>query len=436
MRRAVAEVPPGRAAVFVDTNALLHYPSMEHIDWKSLCSANAVTLCLCSTVIHQLDDKKDHPLLSERAARVIREISAIQQRGGNVSPDVELRLLHAELDVSDFPPGFSPRSQDDEILAHALLYGRTNPDVRLMVCTEDLGMQIKCDAHGIPYIVPNGRLETPADALTKEVRRLREEYARLAAAMPDVRVLLVAPGSQDARSYAEVVIEDPPGDPQALQEAIDRANEDFPRLEPPSRHPLVLATTFGPPPEEYERYNREVDAYLADLPKLVAAEQARMKKLARGYWLAVVLANRGGTPAEDVHVRLTFPEGIAVFEKPGDVPLTLPTGLAEIPQKPKGPLDHIAEGRTLRDVLTIPRLPVIPRRPERDEVVVEIVNSKSVLLRVERVMHGEGLEVSASLFVVHESDEIKGFPIAYIASAANLVRQTGGEVHVKVDIRR
>ena len=47
--------------IFLDTNILLHYPTIDQIDWQSWCNSKSIKLVVCLNVIDELDRKKDDP---------------------------------------------------------------------------------------------------------------------------------------------------------------------------------------------------------------------------------------------------------------------------------------------------------------------------------------------------------------------------------------
>jgi predicted ribonuclease YlaK len=117
-------MPVEKLVVFPDTNILLHYPPLKHIDWLSICDSESVKLVLCMQVIHELDGKKDDARLSERAQHKIKEISEYRLNNSLVRENVDLEIFNNELKEGDFGEEFSSDSKDDRIALSVKKYRR------------------------------------------------------------------------------------------------------------------------------------------------------------------------------------------------------------------------------------------------------------------------------------------------------------------------
>src|SRR2546427_11461080 len=115
-----------RGVLMPDTNIFLNYPSIEQVDWLKLADAKAAHLVICTTVVGELDNKKDHSLLGDRARRALATILRLAEGLGTVREALTFEIVDAEVRHEDFTEGLSPLSSDDEIIAHLLRY--INPD--------------------------------------------------------------------------------------------------------------------------------------------------------------------------------------------------------------------------------------------------------------------------------------------------------------------
>jgi len=172
--------------VFPDTNTLLHYPPLKDTDWKKLADADLVHVVLCMQVIHELDQKKDDPRLSSRAQRAIKEIKAIRAAGSTIRDGVTLEVFVVEPRVADFPPALSPDSGDDKIIYLVNKYIEQKNCTDVSVYSEDNGMLLKCEAHGIPAIEPDtdARLATPQSEQEKKYKAAITELNAIKSQLP------------------------------------------------------------------------------------------------------------------------------------------------------------------------------------------------------------------------------------------------------------
>lgn len=87
-----------------DTNALLHWPLPDQVDWIKLSEPQSSCILLITfSVIHELDEKKTHPHLGERAQKVLRFIK--HRRSTEIRPGVSLEVDHHECQREEFQDG-------------------------------------------------------------------------------------------------------------------------------------------------------------------------------------------------------------------------------------------------------------------------------------------------------------------------------------------
>jgi hypothetical protein len=257
-------MPESACTLFVDTNYLLHYPPLKETDWRKVAGCSEVLLVICIQVVHELDDKKNDPRLGERAAKAIREIESVLEGGGILAEGVTLTALHSDIPSASVPFGLSPDSKDDRILAEVLRYAHANPDRRIAVLSEDLGMSLKCRSRGLKRIKPDAarRLPDPADEATKKHRQVADELHRLKNLLPDLRMRVACRGS-DPADHVRVLLDKPPL-PLSVVDLLGEADEEYPALDRTYRPGIryEVGTPVEIPCEaEYQRYERERIAY-------------------------------------------------------------------------------------------------------------------------------------------------------------------------------
>ena len=176
--------------VFPDTNILLHYPCIKDIDWRSLCDANVVRLILSRQVVAELDEKKSHPTLRERAERSIKEIRKLLKDGGQVRDKVTIESFKKDIPFSQYPADLNADSQDDRIICHVLKCAEENAPLHVVIISEDLGMEIRCEPFNIRVIEPPrvDRLPNPTTDLERERNKAIKELNELKNKTPNISI--------------------------------------------------------------------------------------------------------------------------------------------------------------------------------------------------------------------------------------------------------
>ena len=418
--------------LFLDTNCLLHYPPIDQIDWGRLTGTPTVKLCICMTVVHELDDKKSDPLLGDRAGRVLKELSQFGTAGGIISEGVTLAILPGEHRQADFPPALSPDSPDDAILLHLLKYRDAHPDESVALVSEEFGMEVKCSTHAIAMLKPSlvaKRLPNPADARTKEHRMALAKLERLENRLPALRVLVGM--SADASPKSRVVIElagrpalrDVESDIQALVGKYPKRTGGRTRLD------ITGAITY----EEYVRYNSEVDEYVPACRTYLVELSDYEDKKSRSFQAVFWLQNEGGAPAEDIDVHLRFPDGFTIYAFEDRL---------KPPAEPKPPVPPRTRDEIRKDLWRRASVPPLDlssiitnslgavQKPSNVSAP-EIRKTKSydVDIAVKHLKHGYPCELGTFEFVFDSWDAVKSFNVNYRCTAGNHPLAMEGKLH-------
>lgn len=296
--------------VFPDTNVFLHYPPLSQIDWPTLCGASQVQLVICLQVIHELDEKKSDSRLGDRAARAIREIRATSDGGQPLRDGVTLSIFNQELHREDFAAFLSPDSGDDRIVHLARSYLDENPGQEVAVATEDLGMELRCKAGGIPVVHMDAamRLENPQSELEKKYKEAVVQNQELTNRVPNIDVL-VTHAEETPNDKSPVIFE---FDRTIGHIDIDRAVANEER---------EVAGYFS---VANDRYRGKVTRYLGDYRTWMEAVQEHQPLAARMFEFAIYIQNVGRGPGTDVDIHLLFPPRLQFMagddERQGEVP--------------------------------------------------------------------------------------------------------------------
>jgi hypothetical protein len=296
--------------VFPDSNIFLHFRPLAQIDWLTVCGAKQVKLVVCLQVINELDDKKGDTRLSERAKRAVKDIR--EMRDKEIRPGVTLAVFNHALRPEDFPAGMSPDRYDDRIVRSVQAYLAAHPeDASVAVVTDDYGMELRCEAHGVAVVkLPAAdRLEAPQDELTKKLRQAQAEVAALKNRLPALALIVVAKGAYPDGDAA------PDLSPSDQMELLD-VDEMLALMRWTHRklgqaaHPLLGGFNLQSvlfKPDQIERFNGQLDDYFAEYEKYLHAYNEWVKSRGVIYDFDLYLVNDGNSPATDIEYDMLFP---------------------------------------------------------------------------------------------------------------------------------
>lgn len=301
-------MPVDEMSLFLDTNSLLHYPSISTVDWKAVTKASAIKLIFCMQVIHELDEKKDHARLGDRASRVIREVNTIRRSGGRVRDGVTLEIFNYELRADDFPASLSYDSKDDRIVHTVKKYLEQNPGASVAVYTEDMGMTLRCEANSIPVLEPDTlkRLENPQSEHDKNYKLAITELNGFKSRVPSVELIVGRPGvDSPAKEKLEFEIRSVPSERDILEEfeAHRRKHGLFP-MEKKELSKSGQIPTFPSRHDAVEKYNENLIEHLTDYKKWLELRKLLEQVNAHSFTLSVWLTNKGRSSADEVDLQI------------------------------------------------------------------------------------------------------------------------------------
>lgn len=143
----------GEKLLVPDTNALLYKPAIEN--WQ--LGGEAWTIVLVPQVVRELDAKKLHPRLRDKAESVIRRLKEYGRRGDTfegvpVAGQLRLREVAVDADMDAAPSWLRAGHGDDELLASAFELRWQDMSAVVCLATRDRNMQNKARFGRLPYI--------------------------------------------------------------------------------------------------------------------------------------------------------------------------------------------------------------------------------------------------------------------------------------------
>lgn len=424
--------------LFLDTNSLLHYPSISDVDWKAVTKAGKVKLVFCMQVIHELDEKKDHARLGERASRVIKEVNTIRRAGGKVRDDVALEIFNHEIRADDFPASLSYDSKDDRIVHSVKKYLEQNPGALVAVYTEDMGMALRCEANSISVLEPDTskRLENPQSEQDKSYKLAITELNELKNRVPTVEVILGRPGTEPPpKEKLEFQIGSSLSERNLLEEF--EAHQRMHNLYPMDKRELSKSgqiPTFPARHDAVEKYNQSLIQHLKDYKEWLELRKLLEQVEAHSITFSIWLANKGRSSAEEVDLQIQAGEPLVTLCE-ADSEEAKSYELPEEPKPPERPTQFFTDIASILGGLDL--------RPYELPDLRDLFLNKASVRRsddgktfwieftVPRLKPGDAVHVG-NLIAAIDPHQIRPFHLNYRICAANLPTPILGKIPVIV----
>jgi hypothetical protein len=199
---------------------------------------------------------------------------------------------------------------------------------------------------------------------------------------------------------------------------------------------LGKAAEFDPiafvSPEEKAKYHEKLEAFYATYQDYLERQIEWRNARQRTIKIQLEVRNEGLAPAEEVVVKMHFPDGFQLCGKGELTPEPTP------PSAPEKPFPF-GEPRLLHSGFLVPEL----RRPQLDPSVftksnvsgnsIRQTRSYDVETRVTKINHGFNEHLDPMFATFHSYEGAKSFVISYEIHAANLPVPERGELHVVIE---
>ena len=351
--------------LFLDTNLFIQCKDLKDIDWSIWAGFDEVHLCICRTVLREIDKHKTrgNDRLGRRArhtstlfGRLVSSTSGflqIHDRDPRVTLQLDTSLRPSEelAEVLDYS------KPDDEILGFTYGFQKTNQEADVRLLTDDNVAMATAKSIGLNFepVKDEWRLPPENSGIERENARLKEEINRLKNAEPNFRLRCVGENGAEVTSLAleetvyEPLTEDEIGVFVNSLENRFPAATDFGSPEPAERELpgsanrlFGLKETYTPASEEaIDRYaNRDYPGWIEECRQILGKLHETFHSL-NGYpSFCFEATNSGNRPGEDVLVRIEAKGNFSIrppvyFDEPEAVverELTLPAP----PRPPKG----------------------------------------------------------------------------------------------------
>lgn len=322
--------------MFLDTMLYLHFVPLEQIDFCGILGLDLVKIMVPRVTLRELEKHKTShgsARTRDRARQALAFIEKHIESGLAVRDGVFLEFIpHApRLDMERH--GLNPLWNDDVLIASVLEYKARNESGETLLVTHDTGARLTCRHLGVRTFQLPDKYSLPAepDENEKETQRVRRDLQKLQNALPR----LVIGFADEMESVGHFSLSAPETvDESQIAQKLSELRREFPEVSQKQNLPSplndqvlagfakILAQTDvlnSIPDEEFQRFNKERLAYFEKSERYMRAETETRNRIARTIRFRVLLSNTGSAPADDVDVRLLFPDGFSLCGE-DDVP--------------------------------------------------------------------------------------------------------------------
>ncbi len=406
------------AHVFVDANVTLHFNALNGLDWCAVCDSQTVLLHVTQPLLAELNKIKDsgpNPAIRERAKATLRQLKSLYA-GEKDSLPANVRVQFSEIspDVAKFP-GLNPHVADDVLLAAVLLFKKSFPDEEVFVATDDdgFGLIVKCGHWGLKVIEPPETLRLPAaeDKRDAQLRRLREENEKLRNTGPRLRLHF----TDNEAAKLEFSLKQTDVDSEAGS-MTKRLREDYPDLQATLPTPGVPGLNLRQSmntPDAVQKYNSALKEFFERCQKPI---RELVKRRSRTIFFGLSVTNSGSAPAENLSLKLHFPDGFALSQKE-KWDRTQTKGFPHPPEKPDHVFTRLASLGDPSHHLTSGLIPV-RNRPPGPELWIEKTGSYEVAFTHPKLRQGDTAPLAE--FVLTFEKHPFSFEVPYQIVADNL----------------
>ncbi|HEY0021760.1 MAG TPA: PIN domain-containing protein [Longimicrobium sp.] len=425
----------------------LHYRHVEEVDWLSLLASRHIVIVVPRITVRELDKHKDsHPSrdIRERARRILQRIEGWQQSSElreGVRIETYPKLPRIDLSEHDLDPSRA----DDVLIATILQFRRDNPDLDVLLVTQDTTPKLTARPLGIAVssLPEELRLHAAIDPVEQENRDLRRQLDRLRAATPKLALQFITKSETQSSHTLRINLARPPGSPELfIAEQAAELERKYPPLTKSNSTggattiAAALAIMGGIPESEFARYNRDRIQYFEAFAEYLRSDWERRIAERLSIDIEIQIVNSGTAPAEDVDVHLHFPDGFLLVDK-DSVPE--PAKAPSPPVRPRTQSELFQE--SMRSFhLYQPSYESLFRGTSgvaRERNVsyphIEETGSYDVDWHVKRVKHQQPIILDPLRATFESFDDVRSFGIEYRLLAANVPEPIEGKLNVVVE---
>jgi len=418
-----------KAYIFLDTNILIHFIPFDQIKWNEIVNFNDITLIIVPTVVSELDKLKfdNNEKIRKRAQISIRQLEKYLEDPLKLK-QLKVNFVESEPDDSIFKKcNLDTSLNDDRILASILEFKKSNENV--FIATADLGIRIKLKSLGIEHVVPqeNLKIDTVKDARDEKIKSLEDEIKKIKNSKPKLKLLFK--GEEQFKIFQINNYRTPEN---YVQNKVIEVKTMYPyktlEEEKIKNDANIFKGFFSPKQEYIDVYNKDLDKYFREYEKYIVKYEEYRVINCKSCKLELSLINEGTFPANDVRIRLHFPDGMDLIDK------------YEFPRKPIAPnVPVIFSGTSIFNLLSKDNLSSFVNvlgssknydTPNVSRFHIKKSNSFEVKCQIKKLMHKSSVNLD-DLFICYNSIEnANSFSFEYFIIAENVPEEITGSLNV------
>ena len=419
--------------IALDTNIFIHFKDFDQIDWKSLTSINdSFTIIIPPVVIDELDKHKynKNPKISRRVKRILPKIENFI---GKTQPDFNLKLIASRPGNKTFADNQLNKDEQDDCLLASLLEFRNqiDKDDRLVYITFDTGPRLKAqtlsiDCLKIPetLILPNepDENEKKNKELERELSKFKNQMPKVVLGFIDNDFLFKVEKKRELKSK-ELFI----------SESINKLKEQYNYLqkqtfENSTNNLLKVLDFYGLGDDQISTYNAQLDTFFEKYEAYYSSIYNRIVYQNDCVEIKLRIRNDGTAPANDIDVKLHFPDGFTLHIEKG-----LPKLLSEPtpPYLPKNRFDIQSRGYNL---------PIFGNNSIKQPSVIDLnapnivkTNSYDVGFHLMNLKHNQDFEFETLFLKYEDRYSAKNFTIDYKVMVSNYPEVISGKLNVLME---
>lgn len=278
--------------IIIDTNILLHCKPLDELNWIDHFGTGAVDVVLCSTVLEELDDKKNDPSTSDRAKAADRMLRRYEEADDQIAPGVTLRFVESD-SVSE--------SQNDSKIIRCAQRLSESENNSVVILTNDSLMRRRARTYSIKVVAPTPEWMKPSiDQSARKIQQLEKQLSKLQNRTPKLKILVTTgpisnPTSkitQPRAQFSEIDIDGAITEIKAENPKIDPDFSDFDAY-------------------RVRRFNRDLESYFVQMERFLQFANSVNSILERTIVMQIWLCNKDGSvPANNVRGEVKFDDSV------------------------------------------------------------------------------------------------------------------------------
>jgi hypothetical protein len=428
--------------IFPDASIFLYFQPLDQVDLAQVFECDEIELVVAPAVLEELERQGwDHPQLSmrKRAEYSLRKIRAwMQQSSGLIRPNVEVTLCQGPKQTTFHEHHLDAGNRDDLIIANVLEHTQIHGNEAVVLLTHDVRRQLKAHRHGLRSVsLPAEILLPQARAAAQEAgAEVRSEPARGAGRIPRVelrfangsRMLyvkqkeeelhtsdLIATRLDELRMWCR--------EPLRFREIKVAAG-----LDEREAASMLLSAMLIPRPE-FERYERELDAFLQACEDWLQRRAEVMDSIRATVRLDFELVNTGRVLAEGLVLTLTLPKKLRWRESLAD------DEALKQPQPPSPPRSHMEIVHEAVSDLYRATVPPLAAGLEPADVPTAdgwLVEGQELRGLVDACPQHRAVKLPPIYAAFIDPEAVSTFAISYVVNERNMPEPLDGKLLVRI----